>query len=514
MKPPNLLSVFLAASTALCFAQAPAAPPAKPATEAVKPAAETTPPKPDETPVVRSHELTVGGRTLRYKTTAGLMPIRNKAGETEAHIFFMAYTLEGTTDAAKRRLTFSFNGGPGSSSVWLHLGVLGPKRVKMQDDGALPKPPYQLVPNETTWLDETDIVFIDPVGTGYSRAVKPELQKKFSSFKGDIDSVGEFIRMYLTRNNRWMSPLFVIGESYGTTRAASLTGALINEGIAFNGVLLVSTILSFQTTDTDRGNDLPYPLMLPTYTATAWYHKRLPADLQKRELRDVLKEVEAWATSGYMDALTKGDRLTAAERKAVAEKLARYTGVDAAYVERSDLRMPLSQYNRELLRDKGLVVGRLDSRLTGPARRDAGSSMDHDPAMSTIRPPYTAAFYQYVRDELGYQVDQPYYILGGGVDEWDTGAKDGYLNVSDYLRTALTNNPYMKVYLGAGYYDMATPYYAAFYTLDHMGLPADLRSNIRIHQYESGHMYYIHLPSLAQMKKDGAAFLEWAAPLK
>jgi carboxypeptidase C (cathepsin A) len=478
------------------------------------PAAPTPAPvKIEEAPVVRQHEVTIGGKPLKYTTTTGMMPIRNANGELEAHIFYMAYTRDGVLDASKRRLMFSFNGGPGSASVWLHLGALGPKRVKMLDDGGLPQPPYQLVPNEQTWLDQTDIVFIDPVGTGYSRPVKPDLLAKFASRTGDIESVGEFIRMYLTRSNRWLSPLFLVGESYGTTRAAGLAGYLIDRGIAFNGIALVSTILNFQAVRFGAGNDLPYPLILPTYTATAWYHQKLRADLQKRDLRGLLREVEEWAQGEYSTALMKGDKLTAAERKAVAAWLGGYTGLDAKFVEDAELRLDLSVFNREVLRSQNLLVGRLDSRLTGPGPRDVSREMEFDPSMAAIRPPYTAAFYDYVRRELGYESDLDYYILGGGIGRWNAQSDGEYVNVSDSLRRAFARNPHMKLYLGAGFYDMATPYFSAYYTLDHMGLSPALRGNIKIHEYEAGHMYYIHLPSLAKLKKDMAGFLDWAAPL-
>ena len=248
---------------------------------------------------------------LRYSVTTGLMPLKSDTGQVEARIFFMAYTLERPGGPETRPLMFSFNGGPGSSSVWLHLGALGPKRVKMRTDGAMPSPPYRLVDNEHTWLDDTDLVFIDPVGTGYSRPAKPELGKKFWGVQGDIESVGEFIRLYLTRHERWGSPLFLVGESYGTTRAAGLAGHLVDRGIAFNGILLVSSILNFQTARFTRGNDLPYPLFLPTYAATAWYHKKLPADLQAKPVVEFLREVEAFAGSEYPGALQKGDRMTA-----------------------------------------------------------------------------------------------------------------------------------------------------------------------------------------------------------
>jgi carboxypeptidase C (cathepsin A) len=487
-------------------------PPAQaPKPEAAKPA--TARPLPDETPVVRKHELSLAGRALSYTTTAGLMPIRDAKGETEAHIFYMAYTLNGVADPAGRRLMFCFNGGPGSSSVWLHLGALGPKRVPMRDDGSMPAPPFQLVPNDSTLLEEADLVFIDPVGTGYSRPVRPELQQKFSSRQGDIESVTEFIRLYLTRNKRWLSPLFLIGESYGTTRAAGLAGYAIDRGIAFNGIALVSTILNFQTARTAAGNDLPFPLMLPTFTATAWYHKRLSPELQKTDLRKLLREVEAWSLAGYSEALALGDRMTPAQRKAAVERLSRYTGLDPQFIDRAELRIELSYFNRELLRDRNLMVGRLDSRLTGPGPRNLTATAEFDPSMAAIRPPYTAAFYQYVRGELGYESDLDYYILGGGTGRWNMNAENEFANVSEALRRAFARNPFLKVYLGAGYYDMATPYFAAFYTLDHMELPANLRSNIRVHEYPAGHMYYIQTESLRALKRDLSSFLGWAAPL-
>jgi carboxypeptidase C (cathepsin A) len=490
--------VLLCASV---FAQAPAAAP-KPATLPEPPA-----------PVTRQHEISIGGATLRYKSVAGLMPIKNARGDIEAHIYSTAYLLDGAADPSKRRLVFAFNGGPGSSSVWLHLGAIGPRRVRMNDDGTMPAAPYHMEPNEGTWLDHADLVFIDPVGTGYSRAASPEIAKKFFGLRGDIESVGEFIRMWLTRHRRWLSPVFLAGESYGTTRAAGLSRWLVDRGIALNGIALVSTILNFQTVRFAPGNDLAYALMLPTYTATAWYHKRLAAGLQK-DLRAALKESESYALGGYMEALNKGDRLTAAEREAAIRQLARLTGLEERYVARADLRVTLSQFMAELLRDKGLVPGRLDSRLTGPAQRGISDAPEFDPSMTAIRPPYTAAWNHYVRADLGYENDAEYHILGGGIGPWDWDASNRYADVGDALRSAMARNPYMKIYVGQGYYDAATPYYAAWYTLEHMGLAPELRANIRRHEYESGHMYYIHVDSLRRMKKDIAGFLEWAAPVR
>lgn len=477
--------------------------------EEAKKAAEQAPPAVDEKPIVTHHEIKIGARTLKYSVTTGMMPIRNAQGETEAHIFFMAYTAADAGSASKRPLTFSFNGGPGSSSVWLHLGALGPKRVKMLDDGRMPPPPFQLVDNESTWLDQTDLVFIDPVGTGYSRAVKPELARKFFGLQGDIQSVGEFIRMYLTRYERWTSPLFLVGESYGTTRASGLSGYLVDHGIALNGIILVSTIMNFETADFNHGNDLPYVLYLPTYTATAWYHKKLPADLQQ-DLRKTLDEVERWASTDYAIALQKGDRLTPAERTEVIEKLARYTGLSKQYIDSSNLRIEIFRFDKELLRDQKRTVGRLDSRFTGMDALAVSERPDFDPSMAAIRPPYTALFNNYVRTELGYKSDVEYYILGGGVSRWDWGSDNSYADTSESLRSAFAKNNYMKLFIAFGYYDLATPYFAAEYTLDHMGLDPSLRGNMTTGHYEAGHMMYIDRKSLEQLKSDVSAFLQRA----
>src|SRR5262245_47833160 len=351
----------------------------------------------EEAPVVTKHELRLaGGRVLRYSVTTGFMPLKSDTGEVEARVFFMAYTLErGAGPGAgpeTRPLMFSFNGGPGSSSVWLHLGALGPTRVKMRADGQMPSPPYRLVDNEQTWLDDTDLVFIDPVGTGYSRPAKPELGRKYWGVQGDIESVGEFIRLYLTRYERWASPLFLVGESYGTTRAAGLSGYLVEKGIAFNGIVLVSSILNFQTARFSIGNDLPYPLFLPTYAATAWYHKKLPPELQSKPLAEFLREVEAFAATEYPNALQQGDRMNAAERQEVVKRLARYTGLSEAYVDESDLRIEIQRFCKELLRREGRTVGRLDTRFKGADGSGVAERPEFDPSMAAIRPPYTATF--------------------------------------------------------------------------------------------------------------------------
>src|SRR5712675_1442270 len=474
-----------------------------------RPPQERPSPVPEETPFITHHSITVSGKELHYTATVGMMPLKNREGETEARIFFMAYTLNDPDSRTRRPLTFSFNGGPGSASVWLHMGAIGPKRVRMQQNGMMPPPPYQLVDNEQTWLDQTDLVFIDPVGTGYSRAVKRDQTRKFLGLRGDIESVGEFIRLYLGRYERWSSPLFMVGESYGTTRAAGLSGYLVEHVIAFNGIMLISSILNFQTTDSSPGNDLPYVLFLPTYASAAWYHKRLGPDLQQ-DFNKLHSEVEQWAAGGYAEALAKGDRLTAQERQDVIDHLARYTGLSKTYIDQSNLRIEESRFTKELLRDKHLTIGRLDSRFTGTSSSNVDDTASFDPSMSAIRPPYTAMFNQYVRSELGYKTDLEYYILGGGFrfDEWDWGVqRGGYPDTAQSLKDAFDKNPFMKLFVGSGYYDLATPYFATQYTLNHMSLDKAQHARVSLGYYGAGHMMYIQDSSLGELKKDVGAFI-------
>ena len=463
----------------------------------------------EEPPVVTRHELRLAsGRVLRYSVTTGMMPLKSDTGEVEARVFFMAYTLDRSGGPETRPLMFSFNGGPGSSSVWLHLGALGPKRVKMRSDGAMPQPPYRLVDNEHTWLDDTDLVFIDPVGTGYSRPAKPELGKKFWGVEGDIESVGEFIRLYLSRYQRWGSPLFLVGESYGTTRAAGLAGHLVDRGIAFNGIVLVSSILNFQTARFTRGNDLPYPLFLPTYAATAWYHKKLPTELLAKPVAEFLREVEAFAGGEYPAALQQGDRLSAAERQQLISRLARYTGLSETYLDEADLRVEIQRFCKELLRHERRTLGRLDTRFKGTDASGVAERPEFDPSLAAIRPPYTATFNDYVRRSLGYESDSVYHILGGGIaTPWDFGSRDGFADTSESLRSAFSKNPDMKVFVANGYFDLATPYFATAYTLSHMGLDAEQRARITTAYYEAGHMMYIDERELARLKQDVAQFV-------
>lgn len=403
---------------------------------------------------------------------------------------------------------FVFNGGPGSASIWLHMGTLGPKRVKMQDEGWMPAPPYTLESNEHTWLDFTDLVFVDPVGTGYSRAAKEELDKKFWNVKGDIESVGEFIRLYLTRYQRWSSPLFLAGESYGTTRVAGLSGHLVEDGIAFNGILLISTAIQLRPIFFEIGDDLPFQLFVPTYAATAWYHKKLDQDLQKRQLRDLLDEVEEWSEGEYTLALMKGDRLSEDERHQVADQLARYTGLEKEYVLGTNLRINIHRFCKELLRSENRSVGRLDSRFKGIEAIAVTEIPEFDPSMLAIKPPYTSMFNDYARTELEIETDLSYEPLSTKVSEKWEWEKGRLPNTAETLRSAVAKNPFMKVFVGQGYYDLATPHFATEYMISHMNIDNEFRKNVTVAYYEAGHMFYLDINSLAQLQKDAASFIE------
>jgi carboxypeptidase C (cathepsin A) len=494
--------------------------PAAPA-EAARAAAE-----PVDHLVETQHSVRIGGRNIAYAVTAGTIVLREeseKKGEHEgvaegdkprAQVFFVAYRLRDSGDTARRPVTFSFNGGPGSSSVWLHLGALGPRRVVMGDAGALSPPPYRLTDNEFTLLEETDLVFIDPVSTGYSRAVTGEKAKDFHTFKKDIESVGDFIRLFCTRYRRWPSPKFLIGESYGTTRAAGLSGYLQERhGMYLNGIMLVSSVLDFQTLEFLPTNDLPNIVYLPAYTATAWYHGRLAPELQK-DLRATLDEAEAFANGEYAAALLRGSALTAAERAAVAAKLARYTGLSQEYVERANLRPEITRFCRELLRHDRRTVGRLDSRFTGRDPDAVGEAMSADPSFAAIMGPYTATLNDYVRGELQYENDLPYEILSFRTNEsWRFAEHENkFVEVVETLRKAMTANPHLKVFVANGYFDLATPYSATEHTFRHLGLDESLAANVSMGYYEAGHMMYVHQPSLAKLKQDLAAFVKASVP--
>lgn len=477
-------------------------------------------PSPKDNIVTTKHSIKIGGRVLKYTVTTGTMVMKEEVNDKEkdsevekprAQIFFVAYTKDDVKDAAKRPLTFSFNGGPGSSSVWLHLGVLGPRRVVLTDDGEMPKPPFKLADNEYSILDETDLVFIDPMSTGFSRPVEGEKSREWHTFQKDIASVGDFIRLYTTRYNRWLSPKFLAGESYGTTRAAGLSGYLADRhGMLLNGLMLISSVLDFTTLDFNLNNDLPYILFVPGYTATAWYHGRLD---KKMPLKTWLKESEEFALGEYAAALMKDASLSKEERKKIAEKLSRLTGISVEFIERGNLRIHTFHFFKELLRDKGKTVGRLDSRYTGIDRLGVTETFEYDPLFAQVNGPYTAAFNDYIRSELKFETDTPYEILSDKVwRQWSYSYfENQYVNVAETLRASMTFNKYLKVFVANGYYDLGTPYFATEYTFNHLGLDETLRKNISMGYYEAGHMMYVHMPSLKALKKDLSKFIKDAS---
>ncbi len=461
--------------------------------------------------VSTAHTIKLKAGQLKYTATCGTVVIREdreKEGLSEgrkpkAQMFFVAYTLQGVKDTAQRPLLFSFNGGPGSSSVWLHLGIAGPKRVPCDPMGN-PLLPHRLIDNEHTLLAQADMVFIDPVGTGFSQMVDGEKTKEFHDYQRDIESVGEFIRLYLSQNKRWTSPKFLMGESYGTTRAAGLSNYLHDKyGIGLNGIALVSCAIEFQTLCFDHGNDLPYVIYLPTYAATAWYHKALSPALQSKSLEQVVSEAEAFANGPYHVALLKGTRLDAKERESVAHKLALYSGLSETFVLNCNLRVSDNRFFKELLRSRGQTIGRLDSRFVGYDKDNGGETIEADPSFNGLLQAYSSCINQYLRDDLNYKEANPYNVIASLWDKWNYQQfANKYVNVGDSLRSAMHANPTMKVYVASGYYDLATPHASGDFTLAHLGLHDSLRKNIQIRYYESGHMMYVHKPSLELFAKD------------
>jgi carboxypeptidase C (cathepsin A) len=474
-------------------------------------------PEPADDLVTTRHSITIDGGELSYTVTTGRIVLRRE-GHTDdkfdgpqpkAEVFITAYTAD-TDDPVARPLTFAFNGGPGSSSVWLHLGLLGPRRVLSGDVGAMLPPPYGLEDNAQTLLRHSDLVFIDPVSTGYSRAVKGEKSSEFHGYGGDIESVGEVIRLWTSRNGRWLSPKYLCGESYGTTRAAGLARHLQQRyGLYLNGLILISAVLDFGTAGFGGGNDDPYALYLPTYAAVAHYHGKLG----DRPLADLLAEAEYYAGRDYLWVLGRGSRLTQAERTAAVARVAQLTGLQADYLDRVDLRPEHIRFLTELLRDRRLVVGRIDGRFTG-WDTDYGREMwTSDPSIDAITGPYTAALNHYVRAELGYASDLPYEILTDRVQPWSFREfENQHVHVLEPLATAMRANPHMRVHVDCGFYDLATPYFAAEHSFAHLAIPPELAANVDFSYYEAGHMMYLHEPSRLAQSEQLAGFVTSSGP--
>lgn len=474
-------------------------------------------PDPTDDLVERKHTLAIGRKKLAYTSIAGRIVLREEVIEdgkaaghkARASVFLTAYTLDGA-DARTRPVTFAFNGGPGSSSVWLHLGLLGPRRVMSGDVDAPVPPPYDLVDNPESLLAVSDLVFIDPIATGLSRAIDGVKPGEYHGYTPDIASVGEVIRLWTSRNGRWMSPKFLAGESYGTLRAAGLATHLRERhGMTLNGLMLISSVLDMGTIDFSEGNDLPYALYLPTYAATAHYHGKAG----NRSLRAVLDEAEAYAAGEYPRLLALGHRMTAGERRGAVAKIARLTGLSRDYVDRVNLRIEHVRFFTELLRDRRQRVGRLDGRFVGSEPDGGREHFSDDASYAHIIGPYTAALNHYLSADLGYRSDLPYEILSMAVNQaWSYKEFEGRsVSVVEGLAATMRANPHLRIHIACGYYDGATPHYAAEYVNAHLPVPAELRPNVEFAHYEAGHMMYVHEPSRIRQSADLADFVKRAA---
>ncbi|NII11138.1 peptidase S10 [Oleiagrimonas sp. C23AA] len=470
-----------------------------------------TKPIPKEDAAISHGSVSVHGHAVHYTATAGHLLIRNDDGDATATVFYVAYTADGAR-AGTRPVTFLYNGGPGSSTIWLHMGSFGPVRVKTLNAKTIPAPPYTLEPNKNTLLDKTDLVFIDAIGTGFSHAVGKAKNKDFWGVDQDVDAFARFIRRYITVNQRWNSPKYLIGESYGTTRSAALSLHLQNMGIALNGITLVSSILNYGIDM--PGSDMSYQLYLPSFAAIAWYHDKLPN--KPADLAAFVQKVCHFADTEYANALAEGDNLPAAERDAIAQKLHQYTGLSVKYLKETDLRISIGRFRKQLLRDQAITMGRYDARYEGEDADSAGERPDYDPSDSAVSPAFIATFNQYLDHTLHYQHDKPYNVMASAIRHWDWkhsapgghGWKMPMPYVAGDLAQAMRENPSLHVFSANGWFDLATPFHATEYDLNHMTLPAKLHSQVHFAYYPSGHMIYLNPKALGELSADLDTFYD------
>jgi carboxypeptidase C (cathepsin A) len=466
--------------------------------------------KPPLPPVVKEFSVMIDGKKIPYKTTTGKLQIKDDEGKPRASIFSVSYERTDVKDPSLRPVMFAFNGGPGSSAVWLHIGVLGPKIIKLPGDGTTaPFPPARVIDNPLSILDATDLVFIDPVSTGYSRAEKDVKADEFHGLDEDIESVGDFIRRWVSEHDRWGSPKFILGESYGGIRAAGLANHLQTRyGMNLNGVVLLSSLLDFSTLKPAQGNDLAYQIFLPSFTGVAHFHGKIKGD------RDALtKEAGEFAFGDYAAALLKGNSLDEASRASLASRLEKYSGIDAATWLVHDLRIDPTFFRSELLRNEGKVVGRFDGRVAWDATDKAAQSPGYDPSYSLAYGAFSTAMLDFLGRELAYKEDRPYEILTGKVQPWRWDANNEVVNLSDRLSTAMRDNPHLKVLVMGGHTDLATPPEGVAYSVRHMlNLPENVRKNITTTFYDGGHMFYLNPPDLLKTRTDLLDFLKAAAP--
>lgn len=475
-------------------------------------AAQQTAGPAEEKTSTTSHTVRLDGREIRYTATTGTLPIRTEDGKVAARMFFVAYTKDGE-DVKTRPVSFLYNGGPGAATVWLHMGSFAPKRVEMASEGFQPAPPYRLVDNENSLIDATDLVFVDAISTGYSRVVSGVPAAQFHGQQGDLRAFGDFINEYLKASSRWPSPKFLIGESYGTIRSAGLSQELqVRHGIELNGIVLLSSLLSYQTILTAPQNDVAYVSYFPTYVTTAWFHKRLAADLQAKDIKRIADEARAFATGEYATTLLKGNSLGDAERKAAAQKIARLTGLSPEYVERANLRIEPGRFRKELLRDRRLVVGRLDSRYTATDADAAGDAQEFDPSNTALQGAYTAMFSDYVRNDLKWESDI-HYDTSGNVRPW-TYVQNAYMDMTEPLRQTMARNPFLKVHVICGYYDMATVFMGSEINFWHLGYDRTFTDRVSFSYYEGGHMMYTRPSAHKALKNDVAKFLAATSGVK